>query len=83
VPTPWLWSKVEKLDLCSLVHLYPMLFLLAMEPLHMLFKKAQEVNLLQNLSPASDAFRVSLYVDDAAVFIHPNVHDLQVSDHIL
>jgi hypothetical protein len=49
----------------------------------MLFKKAQEVNLLQNLSPASDAFRVSLYVDDAAVFIHPNVHDLQVSDHIL
>jgi hypothetical protein len=33
-----------------------MLFLLAMEPLHMLFKKAQDVGLFQKLSPLYDTF---------------------------
>jgi hypothetical protein len=63
--------------------LSPMLFLLAMEPLHMLFKKAQQANLLDKLNPVCDAFRVALYADDAAVFIKPNVVELKVTDHIL
>jgi hypothetical protein len=63
--------------------LSPMLFLLAMEPLHMLFQKAQEAHLLQRLSPTCDSFRVSLYADDAAVFVHPNEQDLQITDCIL
>jgi hypothetical protein len=58
----------------------PMLFLLAMEPLHLLFKKAQECGLLGQLSPSCDACRVSLYADDAALFINPSKEELQVGN---
>jgi hypothetical protein len=60
-----------------------MIFLLAMEPLHLLFKKSQEEGLLQSLSPLCDAFRVSLHVDDAALFINPTEHELLVINFIL
>lgn len=63
--------------------LSPMLFLLAMEPLYRLFKKAQEWGLLGPLRPGCDTFRVSLYVDDAAVFLRPNKQELQVFHCIL
>jgi hypothetical protein len=63
--------------------LSPMLFLLAMEPLHMLFNKAQAAGLLQKLSSAIKISGASLYADDAAVFIHPVVKDLKVIDFIL
>jgi hypothetical protein len=63
--------------------LSPMLFLLAMEPLHRLFKKAQEQGILQQLSNGCDTFRVSLYADDVAIFINPTSHDLQVTTTIL
>jgi hypothetical protein len=64
-------------------HLSPMLFLLAMKPLHRLFKKAQQTGLLQHLSNGCEAFRVSLYADDAVVFIKPTPTDLQVTNCIL
>jgi hypothetical protein len=48
--------------------LSPMLFLLVMEHLQLLYRKA---------------FRVSMYVDDATLFINPSNHDLQVTDFIL
>jgi hypothetical protein len=60
-----------------------MLFLMAMEPLHMLFRKAQEVGLLSKLSPDCDIFRVSLYADGTVVFITPSKQDLQVTYYIL
>jgi hypothetical protein len=60
-----------------------MLFLLAMEPLHMLFKKAQEIGLLHKISPVYDGTRASLYANDATVFIHPSASDLQVTYCIL
>jgi hypothetical protein len=63
--------------------LSPMIFMLAMKPLPMLFKKAQQANLLDKLNPICDAFRVALYADDAAVFIKPNEVELKVTDHIL
>jgi hypothetical protein len=63
--------------------LSPMLFLLAMEPMHRLFKKAQEMGLLSNLTKGCDSFRVSLYADDAAVFIKPTQHDLKVTIDIM
>jgi hypothetical protein len=63
--------------------LSPLLFLLAMEPLHLLFKKAQQHGLLQSLSSVCDTFRVSLYADDAAMFINPTQQELQVTNHIL
>jgi hypothetical protein len=46
--------------------LSPMLFFLAMEPLHRLFKKAREVGLLNKISRSCDNFRISIYADDAS-----------------
>jgi hypothetical protein len=46
------------------------LFLLAMEPLHRLFRKAQDVGLVNGLSMGCDTFRVSLYANDAAIFLN-------------
>jgi hypothetical protein len=60
-----------------------MLFLLVMKPLHRLFKKAQETNLLDKVSKGCHEFRISLYADDAAVFIKPTTKYLQVTNVIL
>jgi hypothetical protein len=51
-----------------------------MEPLHMLFKRAQEDGLLCKLNPDYDVFRVSLYTDDAALFISSSIADLQITN---
>jgi hypothetical protein len=63
--------------------LSPMLFLLAMEPLHILFKKAQDDRLLQKLNPLCDTFIVSLYADDVALFLNLDEKEMQVMEHIL
>jgi hypothetical protein len=63
--------------------LSPMLFLLAMEPLHMLFKRAQEAGLLSKVSPSCDMFRISLYADAATLFIKPTTTDLKIAYCIL
>jgi hypothetical protein len=60
-----------------------MLFLLAMEPLHMLFKAAHDVGVLDQPSPICERFRVSLYVDAAIVFINPTIKDFQATVNIL
>jgi hypothetical protein len=60
-----------------------LLFLLAMEPLHLLFKKAHESNLLKRLRPNCETCKISLYADDVAIFIHPNEQEIKVTDHIL
>jgi hypothetical protein len=52
-----------------------MLFLLAMEYLHMLFKTAHDTGLLDKLSHVCERFIVSLYADDIAVFINPTTKD--------
>jgi hypothetical protein len=57
-----------------------MLFLFIMEPLHRLFSKAQDMGLLQRVSKGCHAFRVSLYADDAVVFIKPTSEDLVVAN---
>jgi hypothetical protein len=63
--------------------LSPMLFLLAMEPLHTLIAKAQEDGLLSSLSRSCDTFRMSLYADVVAIFIKPDLQDLKVTIHIM
>jgi hypothetical protein len=63
--------------------LSPMLFLLAMEPLHLLFKAAQELGLLGRLTTTCDAFRLVLYADNAALFICPTKSDYKVTNCIL
>jgi hypothetical protein len=60
-----------------------MLFLLAMEPLHRLFRRAQDSGLLGSLSRGSNSFRLSLYADVAATFIKPTQQDLEVTLSIL
>jgi hypothetical protein len=54
-----------------------------LEPLHMLFKRAHADGLLGKLIPKYDAFRVSFYADDAALFISPSASDLQTTNCIL
>jgi hypothetical protein len=63
--------------------LSPMLFLLAMEPLLLLFRKAQEEGLLQKLCLKCDACRVSLYANDAALFMNPTKQEVDTTDFIL
>jgi hypothetical protein len=60
-----------------------MLFLFAMEPLHMLFKAAQEAGLLGRLTSTCDAFKVALYADDAALFICSTEDDYKTIDCVL
>jgi hypothetical protein len=61
----------------------PMLFLFAMEPLHRLFKKAQDLGLLDSLSASCDTFRMSLYADDVAAFVNPTEKDLNTTIEIM
>jgi hypothetical protein len=63
--------------------LSPMLFLLAMDPLHRLFKKAQDLGLLEKVSSACDNFRMALYADGVVVFIKTEEKDLMVTTSIL
>lgn len=63
--------------------LSPLLFLLAMEPLHRLFQLAQHVGMVKKLHSCCDNFRTSLYADDATVFIHPECQEFQATKLIL
>jgi hypothetical protein len=60
-----------------------MLFLLAIEPLHLLFHKAQESGLLKKFSIGSNILGYSLYADDATLFIHPIERELRITYFIL
>lgn len=61
----------------------PLLFLLAMEPLHRLLHIAQQRGLFLDLSKGCKDFRISMYADDAAVFIKPTEYELEVLEGIL
>jgi hypothetical protein len=63
--------------------LSPKLFLLAIEPLHLLFYKAQQSWLLKKFSAGNNILGASLYADDAALFIHPAKRELKITDFIL
>lgn len=63
--------------------LSPMIFLLAMEPLHRMFQKAQSMGALQLVHSNCSSFRMSLYADAAALFIKPTLHDLAATKILL
>lgn len=63
--------------------LSPMIFLLAMEPLHRMFQMAQNMGALHVVHSNCMNFRMSLYADDAALFIKPTLHDLAVTKILL
>jgi hypothetical protein len=48
----------------------PMLFLLAIEPLHLLFQKAQQLGALSKLQGCKATFRMSMYANDVVVFVN-------------
>lgn len=61
----------------------PIIFLLAMEPLHKLFQQAQEFGIICKLDKSCNNFRMSLYVDDADVFIQPTTEDYMTAKMLL
>ena len=60
-----------------------MLFILAIDPLHHILRRATETGTLQPLQDTSVRLRVSLYADDAAVFVGPATEDLKAITRIL
>jgi hypothetical protein len=63
--------------------LSPMLFILVMDVLGHLFSKADDEGMLQPLSRRNLPHRVSIYVDDVALFIRPQQQDIAVTMYIL
>jgi hypothetical protein len=63
--------------------LSPMLFLLVMEVLSALIKKAESWSLLHPLGACPISHRASLYVDDLVLFVAPYQQDLQIIRTIL
>jgi hypothetical protein len=60
-----------------------MLFLLAIEPLYLLFCHAQNTAALKPLHGNEVRFRMSLYADDVAMFITSMAQYLTMTRHIL
>lgn len=63
--------------------LSPMIFILCMEPLHRLFEYATAAGLLTPLARTGLRQRVSMYADDAMIFLKPKELDLQACAAIL
>jgi len=63
--------------------LSPILFILAMEPLQKMLLKAEGKNLLTQLQHKASRPRVSLFADDAAIFINPVMEKVQKLQEIL
>ena len=63
--------------------LSPLLFILAIDPLHRVLKAAVEHDLIAPLSGREVKPRVSLYADDAVIFANPNQHEVQTIMEIL
>jgi hypothetical protein len=68
---------------CQADPLSSILFLLVMESLQLLFRKVQQTGMLNPLHASWANFKVSLYVNDMAVFINPTTHELAMSGLIL
>jgi hypothetical protein len=54
----------------------PLLFILAIDPLNHLLQVATDRGLLSPLNSWTTRFRVSMYADDAVIFIKPSVDDV-------
>ncbi|WVZ49014.1 hypothetical protein U9M48_000396 [Paspalum notatum var. saurae] len=63
--------------------LLPLLFIIAIDPLQKLFNIASEQGLLSPVEHRSAKLRVSLYADDAAIFINPIRDEVVVAQQLL
>jgi len=63
--------------------LSPMMFILAMEPLQIMLNKATEKGLLSPICNRRAKLTISLFADDAAIFLNPITDEVQVVRNIL
>lgn len=63
--------------------LSPMLFILVMDVLCHLIKKAAEEHMLQPLARRALQHRISLYADDVVLFLRPLASDIEITLNIL
>jgi hypothetical protein len=63
--------------------LSPMLLILVMDVLGLLFSKAEEAGLLQQLSRRMKLHQISIYADDVTVFLHPTAEETSITIGIL
>lgn len=63
--------------------LSPSLFILAIDPLQRLPVKATERGILSKIGGCNARLRVSIYADDAAIFIKPTPMDVQNTKRLL
>jgi hypothetical protein len=64
-------------------HLSPILFILVMDVLGLLFSRAEEAGLLQQLCSRKKLHRISINADDVALFLHPTQSDISITLDIL
>lgn len=78
-------SFIHRHDLRKGDPLSPMLFTIAIAPLHWIFAKAVSAKVLTpiRLSPSQSQLWVSLYADDAELFISPKLADIVLTEQIL
>jgi hypothetical protein len=60
-----------------------MIFILVMDVLGYMFKKASEENLLEPLARRAVQLRVSIYADEVVIFLKPSAADIDVTLYIL
>ena len=63
--------------------LSPMLFILAMEPLQLMLQRATDQGLLSPINNRRAKLRISLFADDAAIFLNPTTEEVQAVRNIL
>ena len=60
-----------------------MLFILAMEPLQLMLQKATDQGLLTPIKNRRAKLRISLFTDDAEIFLNPTNEEVQAVKNIL
>lgn len=63
--------------------LSPLLFILAIDPLQRILSKATELGAISKLRGRTTRLRISMYADDAVIFINPTQNDVATSANIL
>jgi hypothetical protein len=77
-PTFWHGRGVRQGDPLS-----PMLFILAMDPLQRMLDLAIKHGIISPLPISAARWRITMYADDAAIFINPSKDDLETLKEIL
>ena len=63
--------------------LSPLLFILAIDPLQRLLSLAMKAGILTKIARERARLRVSMYADDAVIFLRPEKHEVRALSHLL